>query len=164
LTAPGAEGSYGGPMAPPDDEIDDDVMVAPAGDGPSDAELSGSYETRFGELTVDDDEPEPDPERRRRNNRLLLTVVAIGGAIVLAIAVVGIVVVNHYLDDSTSITARMSVRYQRQYRTCVEHGSLREECATSAEAACAGDPGWATDTRRVQDIGDICLFGPDAGN
>jgi hypothetical protein len=145
-------------MTEPDDEVE-------STDGSDEPLLDGAYETRFGELTVADDEPEPDPHRRRRNNRMLLGLIGAGLAVVVALAVVGLVVVGHFLDRSSSLSARMSVTYQKQFRHCLDAGGGRGECATQAEADCAGDPDWTTvkdPADRARQIADACRFGPDA--
>ena len=137
------------------------------GSQPSDDDqVHGPIDTPFGELTFDDDHP-PDLDRQRRNNRVLTLGIVIGAVVVLGLGVVGVVVVRHYLDARTSLTATMSSKYARTYRSCVEDGGDRSVCATSARAACAVDPGWSVQRNaavRSREVADACRFGPDVGH
>lgn len=104
-------------------------------------------------------------EQRRRNGRFLWLACGVGALVIAVIAVVSVVVVGRYLDDTSSLDATMSTKYQRQYRGCVEHGGVRADCAREAQRSCVGDPAWLdqgrSDEALVVEIGSVCRFGPD---
>lgn len=105
------------------------------------------------------EQDEPSSRQRRRNGRVLAAVVAVAGALALALAVVGVIAVRHYLDDASSVTERMALKYHAQYRACVEDGRDRARCAATAETACAADGVWVGDSHSVDDIRRACRFG-----
>ena len=116
-----------------------------------------------------DVEESPDPEmsgeQRRRNGRFLLLVSGVGGLAIAVIAAVSVVVVGHYLDDTSSLDATMSTKYQRVFRDCLDNGRDRSSCASRAQQSCITDPGWFADKRSDEallvEISDVCRFGPD---
>lgn len=124
-------------------------------------------ESMLQDFAEPDDTPvvELSGEQRRRNGRFLWLACGVGGLIIAVIASVSVVVVSHYLDDTSSLDATMSTRYQRQYRSCVEQGGSQADCAQAAQRSCVGDPGWLdqgrSDEALVAEISSVCRFGPD---
>jgi hypothetical protein len=104
-------------------------------------------------------------ERHRRNGRVLVWIIGAGAVAVVVIAVVGFVLIRHYLDDATSPTAAISAKYQREYRNCVLDHTARQSCAAAAERACVGDARWTklglSDAALLDKISSVCVFGPD---
>jgi hypothetical protein len=116
----------------------------------------------FGGLEFDVRREETASPARRRRVRALVATCVTGALVAIAAAVAGVIVVNHYLDQRSTVGAAISATYQRSYRSCVENGGGRAACGAAAAADCRVDPRWRTEPDRVTEIAAHCRFGPDS--